>query len=210
LCITVIKLTDQTTSKLIFFEIPYDWEEILSELRSFFNNERENTRIKLMPPDSPGLFVTWRHWDLIKEKYPLLEDFRQRYDLAHLLIFFIMDEVWWDDHPHSHNTKTGGSILWPIYNTTADVTTQFYQIIEPNKIRYPGDSDRYDYLEYSGTTNLLGEFHLIDRPWAIDVNVFHKPVLLTADTNKVNGRTICNWKAKGEVDDLARMFGVVN
>lgn len=190
-----------------FFEVPIDFSEIHKELRLFYWQEINNPLFKLSPPDSPGLFVTWRTWDFVKKNYPLIEQYRDKYNLAHLLIFFEMDNEWWDDAPHSHNTKTGGSILFPIYKTSKDITTQFYKVVEPDKVNNPDDSVKYGYLEYTGKTELIGEFHLLDKPYVIDVNVFHKPVLLTTP-DAVNGRVICNWKAKGEVSDLANMFGV--
>jgi len=190
-----------------FFKVPVDISHVHAELKRFYWQEIDNPLFKLNPPDSPGLFVTWRTWKHVAERYPLLEDFRAKNNLAHLLIFFVMDEKWWDDAPHSHNTKTGGSILFPIHKTSRDITTQFYKVLEPEKINNPKDSIKYGYLEYTGETELIGEFHLLEDPYAIDVNVFHKPVLLTTP-DAVNGRVICNWKSKKELVDIAADFGV--
>ena len=192
-----------------FFKIPVNIEEIHSELKKFYWNEIDNNLFKLAPPDSPGLFVTWRNWHFVKTHYPLIEEYRLKFNLAHLLIFFEMDEEWWDDAPHSHNTKTGGSILFPIHKTSNDITTQFYKVLEPEKVNNPNDSIKYGYLEYTGNTELIGEFHLLDTPYAIDVNIFHKPVLLTTP-DAVNGRVICNWKSKDEIADMYTMFEAIN
>lgn len=192
---------------MIFFELPIDFSEVHNELKNFYWQEIDNQLFKLSPPDSSGLFVTWRNWHIIRENYPIIEDYRKQYDLAHLLIFFEMGNEWWDDAPHSHNTKTGGSILFPIHKTSKDITTQFYKVLEPEKVNNPKDSVKYGYLEYTGETEIIGEFHLLDRPYVIDVNIFHKPVLLTTP-EAVNNRVICNWKAKNEVCDLAKLFGV--
>ena len=192
--------------ELPFFKVPTDTSEVHAELRRFYWDELDNPLFKLKPPDSPGLFVTWRGWRFVEEHYPLLEAFRAQHDLAHLLIFFEMDDRWWEDAPHSHNTKTGGSILFPIHRTSDDIITQFYRVLEPSKINNPADSQRYGYLEYTGDTELMGQFHLLEEPYVIDVNIFHKPVLLTTP-DRVNGRVICNWKAKKEVVDMAQEFG---
>lgn len=192
-------------SVIPFFKINKNFKEIHTELKKFYWQEISNPLFKLSPPDSPGLFVNWRHWEFVANKYPLIETYRTKFNLAHLLIFFEMDDEWWNDAPHSHNTKTGGSILFPIHKTSNDIITQFYKVLEPEKINNPKDSIKYGYLEYTGKVEVIGEFHLLDDPYVIDVNIFHKPVLLTTP-DKVNGRVICNWKSKDEVNDMLKYF----
>lgn len=186
--------------KFIHEIVSSDINNIWLDIKNIYEYIRTENIFRVAPE---VLQVTDSNYDAVTELFPDIEKFRVKYNMSKFILFLEFNEsdgeVVYEQNPHSHNTKTSGSIFFPIIHSEY-TRTNFYEPPEDKILTCSFDDERYHtILECDWHTPAAS--YDIKNPVVMNVNEFHQPVeLIKRPKNKE--RVVCNWKANINFNEL--------
>lgn len=143
-------------------------------------------------------------WQVIKEEFPFIWEFKQRYKMSDLMMFVsYINPIGYSHRPHTHNTPSGAALFLTI-KYSEGAATAFYKPKQENVLAYT-------YEFGSGWTTTSEECFdtepdyivQMNTPHVLALNAFHKPIETIPGHPDNLERVTMNWATKLRFEKFA-------
>lgn len=156
----------------------------------------------------PSTYSPSKNWDVIKEEFPFIHQFKEKYDMTPHMIFLGFDKLdqinAYEDKPHTHNSKKGCAMFFTIKHSDGAGTAFF--LPEENDIEtleYEYDSGWILRLEECSHSVEPSEVCQFTTPHIICTNHFHGAYKIKDHPDNTK-RVTMNWETNMDWNDFKR------
>ena len=153
---------------------------------------------------SSTLTIRKDKWEEISNNFPELYNFKNKYNMAELILFLeYKTKDWYEKPPHAH-TGANCSIFFPI-RYSEFVKTDFYEPLHENTHTRVISGGGFTLKECFNTKPSAG--FVMSTPHFFRVDKFHRPTQIKKHNDNLN-RIVCSWESNDHYLDMIKRFKI--